>query len=111
NRFRYGSIALPGTPPKNLDQFAEAVQQIRSRIARPARVTLISTSALVQSAPPDTLQPAKKKTYAEAIELLRRSAERTAQKFEPLISKTAPAEAARDNGEGFFFEGDNQTGE
>ena len=111
SRFRYGSLAFPGTAPKNLNEFAEGVQRIRNRIVRPAQVTLISTSGVAQSAPPDTLQPAKKKTYAEAIELLRKSAERTAQKLEPVISKTASAEAARSNGDGFFTEGDNQTGE
>jgi len=111
SRFRYGSLAFPGTAPKNLNEFAEGVQRIRNRIVRPAQVTLISTSGVAQSAPPDTLQPAKKKTYAEAIELLRKSAERTAQKLEPVISKTPSAEAARSNGDGFFTEGDNQTGE
>src|SRR5207248_10236779 len=62
-------------------------------------------------APADTLRPAKKKSYAEAIDLLRQSAERTAQKLEPAITRTAPADAAREAGEGFFTEGDNQTGE
>jgi hypothetical protein len=42
---------------------------------------------------------------------LKQSAERTAQNLEPAIAKTAPADAAREVGQGFFTEGDNQTGE
>src|SRR6185369_189322 len=72
---------------------------------------IISTAAAAQSAPPDTLAPSKKKSYAEAIDLLKQSAERTAQKLEPLVSKSNPAAAARDAGEGFFTEGDNLSGE
>src|SRR5439155_2170738 len=79
-------------------------------IANPARVAILSSAASPQSAPPDTLQPAKKKCFAEAIDLLKQSAERTALNFEPAISRTAPADASRDTGEGFFTEGDNQTG-
>lgn len=110
-KFRYGSLALPGAAPKTLDEFAGMVEQTRRRVIRPAWVEVLSTSASPQSAPPDTLRATGKRTYAEAIGLLEQSAERTAQKLEPLISRTAPAEAARDKGEGFFTEGDNQTGE
>jgi unsaturated chondroitin disaccharide hydrolase len=110
-KFRYGSMVLPGAAPNSLDEFAAFVQQTRRRISRPARVATLSASAAPQSAPPDTLQPGKQKTYAEAIELLRQSAERTAQKWEPVISQSLPAEAGRDKGDGFFTEGDNQTGE
>jgi unsaturated chondroitin disaccharide hydrolase len=74
-------------------------------------VKIVSTSAAPQAAPVDTLQPAKKKSYAEAIDLLKQSAERTAQTLESAISRTNPADAAREAGEGFFTEGDNQTGE
>jgi len=111
SRFRYGTLALPQPSAKTFDGFVNFVRQVSSRVAHPARVEIVSTSASAQSAPPDTLKPAKKKTYAQAIELLRQSAERTAQNLEPAIVKTAPVDAARDVGEGFFTEGDNQTGE
>jgi Domain of unknown function (DUF4861) len=111
SRFRYGTLALPQPSAKTFDGFVDFVRQASSRVARPARVEVISTSASAQSPPPDTLEPAKKKTYAQAIELLKQSAERTAQKLEPAIAKTPPVDAARDVGEGFFTEGDNQTGE
>ncbi len=111
SRFRYGTLALPPPSAKTFTGFVDFVRQTGSRVTHPARVQVISTNASAQSAPLDTLQPAKKKTFAQAIELLKQSAERTAQKLEPAISQTAPADAARDVGEGFFTEGDNQTGE
>src|SRR5437588_11604249 len=110
-RQRYGSMVLPANTPKNLDEFVDQVRTASRRITQPARIVILSTGAAPQSAPPDTLQPARKKTYDEAIALLRQSAERTAQKWEPIISKTSPEQTTRDKGEGFFTEGDNQTGE
>jgi unsaturated chondroitin disaccharide hydrolase len=111
SRFRYGSLSMPRATPGNFDGFINSVHETRSRLTNPARVTILSSTAAAQSAPADTLQPAKKKSYAEAIELLKQSAERTAQEFEPLISRTAAVDAGRDAGEGFFTEGDNQTGD
>src|SRR5438105_1527257 len=108
---RYGSLSLPAMAPKNLDDFVNMVRETSRRLTQPVRVALLSSRAAPQSAPPDTLQPARKKTYDEAIALLQQSAERTAQKWAPIISQTAPEEVTRDKGEGFFTEGDNQTGE
>jgi unsaturated chondroitin disaccharide hydrolase len=87
------------------------VKETSIRLTQPAHLKIVSTAAAAQSAPPDTLAPAKKKSYAEAIDLLKQSAERTAQKLEPVVAKSNPADAARDAGEGFFTEGDNQSGE
>jgi unsaturated chondroitin disaccharide hydrolase len=111
SRIRYGSLAAPRSAPRSFDDFASFVQETRGRLAGPAVVKIVSTSATSQAAPVDTLQPARKKTYSEAIELLKQSAVRTAEKLEPAISRTSPADAAREAGEGFFTEGDNQTGE
>ena len=110
-RFRYGTQALPQTTPRTFDEFITQVRATTRRLTQPARIALVSTSATPQSAPPDTLRASGKRSYAEAIALLQQSAERTAQTLEPFISRTSPAEAARDKGEGFFTEGDNQTGE
>jgi unsaturated chondroitin disaccharide hydrolase len=110
-RIRYGSLAAPRATPRTFDDFISFVHETSIRLTNPARVSILSTGASAQTAPPDTLQPAKKKSYGEAIDLLKQSAERTAQKLEPMISKTAPADAGRDGGEGFFTEGDNQSGE
>jgi unsaturated chondroitin disaccharide hydrolase len=110
-RFRYGTVVPPVDTPKTFDAFIERVRQSSRRLTQPARVSLLSSSAAPQSAPPDTLQPARKRTYAEAIDLLKQSAERTATKWEPIISQAPPQTSTRDKGLGFFTEGDNQTGE
>ncbi len=111
NRFRYGTLVLPETTPRTLDAFAEVARESARRITQPAKVNILSRAAAPQSAPPDTLQPAKKKTYEEAIGLLKQSAERTATKWESILSQTSPEELTRDKGLGFFTEGDNQTGD
>ena len=110
-RSRYGTIVQPVATPKSFDAFLERVRESSRRITQPARISVLSSSASPQSAPPDTLQSTRKRTYAEAIDLLKQSAERTAKKWEPIVSQTPPEEATRDKGLGFFTEGDNQTGE
>src|SRR2546423_842215 len=42
---------------------------------------------------------------------MRQAAERTAARWEPVVSKSPPEEAAKDKGLGFFTEGDNRSGE
>jgi unsaturated chondroitin disaccharide hydrolase len=108
---RNGSWVLPSKAPATFEAFSDLVRQTRVRITQPARVVLLSTQSAPQSAPPDTLQPARRKTYAEAIDLLKTAVERTAQKWQPILEKSTPQEIARDKGLGFFTEGDNQTGE
>ncbi|MDX6403605.1 MAG: hypothetical protein QOH70_1060 [Blastocatellia bacterium] len=111
SRFRYGTLALPETTPKTLDAFAALARETSRRLTQPAQVTVLSKSGASQSAPPDTLQPAKRKTYQEAIGLLRQSAERTATKWEPIVSQTPAEEFTSGKGLGFFTEGDGQNGE
>jgi len=111
NKSRQGSLALVPSGPVTFAAFVEVVSATTRRITQPARVEILSREAAPQSAPPDTLRPARMKTYAEAIDLLKQSAARTATKWEPIISRTGPADVTRDQGLGFFSEGDNQTGE
>ncbi len=111
SRIRYGTLAAPKATPRSFDNFVSFVHDINARLTQPARVVILSSRATPQTAPADTLQPAKKKSYAEAIDLLKQSAARTAEKLEPAISRTTAADSERDAGEGFFTEGDNQTGE
>jgi uncharacterized protein DUF4861 len=111
SRIRYGTLAAPKATPRSFDNFVSFVHDINARLTQPARVVIVSSRATSQTAPADTLQPAKKKSYAEAIDLLKQSAARTAEKLEPAISRTTAADSERDAGEGFFTEGDNQTGE
>ena len=107
---RNGSIVLPSTPV-TFDSFLELVRRTRRRITQPSRVDILSREATPQSAPPDTLRAARAKSYSEAIDLLKQSAERTATKWEPIVSRTGAAQLTRDQGLGFFSEGDNQNGE
>jgi unsaturated chondroitin disaccharide hydrolase len=110
-KYRYGTLGLPAESVKAREGFTELVQQTARRLARPAQLSLLSKTAAPQSAPPDTLRPARSKTYAEAVALMRGAAERTASKWEPVLSKSPPQEAGRSTGLGFFTEGDNRTGE
>jgi unsaturated chondroitin disaccharide hydrolase len=111
DKARQGSLVLAPNAPGTFTAFVNLVRQTRRRLTQAARVKILSQAAAVQSAPPDTLRPARTKTYAEAINLLIKSAERTATKWEPVVSRTGAAALTRDQGFGFFTEGDNQTGE
>src|SRR5258705_4316301 len=106
---RNGSVVLPSTPV-TFDSFLELVRRTRRRITQPSRVDILSREATPHSAPPDTLRPARTKSYSEAIDLLKQSAERTATKWAPIVSRTGAAQLTRDQGLGFFSEGDNQKG-
>ena len=110
-RNRYGTVGLAFQTVNTREGFLKLVSDSAARIATPARVTIISQSGAPQSAPPDTLKSSKRRTYAEAIELLRQAAQRTATKWEPIASQTSPEEVTKDKGLGFYTEGDNQTGE
>ncbi|HEV7373142.1 MAG TPA: DUF4861 family protein [Pyrinomonadaceae bacterium] len=110
-KYRNGSVVSPSNAVTTRDRFLELVRETSRRITQPAKVSILSLSAAPQSAPPDTLHPARSKTYREALELMRQAADRTAQKWETVISKMPPAATDRSNGPGFFTEGDNQTGE
>jgi len=105
-----GTIVPPNITRPTRERFREWVNAMSARMAEPPRVELLSKSAEPQSAPPDTLLVTHR-TYARAIAMLAQSAERTAKKYEPLITATQPGAAAKFEGSGFFTEGDNFTGE
>jgi unsaturated chondroitin disaccharide hydrolase len=109
-KYRNGSLVLPSRAVTTFEGFTRLVEETARRVTHPAQVKLLSQTAAPQSAPPDTLHP-RSKTFSEALKLMQQAAERTAAKWEPVISKTAPGEADRDKGLGFFTEGDNRTGE
>jgi unsaturated chondroitin disaccharide hydrolase len=111
DKARQGSVVLAPNAPVTFAAFVDLVRQTVRRVTQPARVDILSREAVTQSAPPDTLRPARTKTYTEAIDLLKQSAERTATKWEPVVSRTPAAQLTRDQGLGFFSEGENQTGE
>jgi unsaturated chondroitin disaccharide hydrolase len=111
NKARQGSLVLTPNALGTLTSFEDLVRQTMEKITQPARVEILSRAATAQAAPPDTLRPSRTKTYAEAIDLLKQSAERTATTWEPILSRTSAADVTRDQGLGFFSEGDNQTGQ
>ncbi len=90
--------------------FDEYVGQLAARFGEPARRQWLSTGGAPQPAPPGTGSPARSKTRAEAIALMRQAADRTAAAWAPVIATTAPGTATRNAGAGFFTEGDNATG-
>ncbi len=105
-----GSILLPPNGLTTEQAFKSYVQGVKAAIDQPARVTIVSKAGAPQSAPLDTLAPAKQKTYAEAIQLMRQAADRTGTDLESAITGTDPAIVDKFNGNGFFTEGDAATG-
>jgi unsaturated chondroitin disaccharide hydrolase len=101
-------------PSRAVTKHAEFIDYARQRdalLTQPAKITLLSTSATPQSAPPDTLACVGRKTYAQAIELLSQSVNRSAKKWEPIVSAAPSEQVVMRAGNGFFTEGDNLTGE
>jgi unsaturated chondroitin disaccharide hydrolase len=93
------------------DQLAAYVKQVADRLKMPANVKVLSTAAEIQSAPPDSLHPIGSRTYKQAIDLLQKEIDRTAAKWEPVVSAAPATSITRNAGDGFFTDGDNQTGE
>jgi unsaturated chondroitin disaccharide hydrolase len=87
------------------------VKQVAGRLRAPAIIKILSTTAEIESAPPDSLHPIGSRTYEQAIELLQKEIDRTAEKWEPVIAAAPAATINNNTGEGFFTDGDNQTGE
>jgi unsaturated chondroitin disaccharide hydrolase len=93
------------------DQLVASVREIAARMKTPASVKILSGSPEVQSGPPDTLHPASSRTYKQAIDLLQKEIDRTAVKWEPAVSAAQPSTVTAHGGDGFFTDGNNQTGE
>src|SRR5215468_2727077 len=96
---------------KNQDQLVASVQEIAARMKLPATVKILSSAPQVQSAPPDTLRPETSRTYKQAIDLLQKEIDRTAAKWEPVVSAVQASAVTARGGDGFFTDGNNQTGE
>lgn len=105
-----GPVSPANTNRPTRERFIAYINEVGGRMAQPATVELLATPAVPQSAPPDTLR-ATHRTFSEAIALLRQAADRTATKYEPLITSTEPGAADKFTGSGFFTEGNNETGE
>jgi unsaturated chondroitin disaccharide hydrolase len=107
-----GTLVFPATAVSTRESFVAYIKQLAARRSQPARTSILSKVAEPQAAPPDTLAPAGHKTYAQAIQLMSQAADRTARKWEPIISAAKPEEINFTSGApGFFTVGDQQTGE
>lgn len=105
------SRGLPAKPLATREAFDAYLGATAARLSAPANVRMISDKAAPQTAPSDTLPQTARKTYSQAIELMRQAADRTAQKWERIAASTPTDGYNKTKGLGFFTEGDNQTGE
>jgi unsaturated chondroitin disaccharide hydrolase len=105
------SLIMPAAALTTQQQFLSFVRERTARMAAPAVVKVLSTKAGVQPAPADTLAAGGSRTYKQAIDLMREDVERTASKWEPIITAANPKDFDHSNGVGFFTDGDNVTGE
>lgn len=121
------SLTIPAAV-ESLESWERYVDSLSTFLQSPARVEIVSKSSAPASAPPDAMGSVKPKTYAEAIELMRLDADRTAEKWSKVLndysgSAKIPADDKDLNfdktsnkwtmrrGRGFFTERDNVTGE
>jgi unsaturated chondroitin disaccharide hydrolase len=88
--------------------FVDELDRLALLLARRPQFSILSKRGAPESGPPDTLSVVKGKSYAQAIQLLASSYERTAKELEPQLS--APASLSKFEGRGFFTEGDNGSG-
>ena len=105
------SLITPHPGLQNKDEFSRTMQRTADALGNPVQVKILSSAATLQSAPPDTLSSSAPKTYAQAIGLLKQEIDRTATKWEPIVTASAPGTMGTNKGLGFFTDGDNQTGE
>ncbi|HKV42091.1 MAG TPA: DUF4861 family protein, partial [Blastocatellia bacterium] len=109
-----GEVASYVLPPDGIttrDAFLKLVEGQAIRMASPSRVKFLSSSAAPEPAPLDSLAAHSAKSYKEAIDLLRQEIDRTAEKWEAIISGTEHSGIGANKGSGFFTEGSNTTGE
>jgi unsaturated chondroitin disaccharide hydrolase len=104
------SLVLPPDGITTKAEFMSAVEDQANRMKAPIELLLLSSSAGLQPAPADTLVPARRKTFSEALGLVQQSIDRTAAKWEPVL-RANTSNVTSDEGKGFFTEADNQTGE
>ena len=90
--------------------FLAAVRQQALRMQHPALVQFLSSAPQTQSAPPDTLRPLGRRSYQQAIDLLRSEVDRTAKKWAPVVTAAVPASLNAHTGAGFFTDADDKTG-
>ena len=107
-----GTVSFPSTAITTRQQFVAYVKTLVDRTSKPVQTTVASKTAAPQAAPTETLQPSSKKTYVQAIKLIAEATDRTAKKWESVISASKPEDLNFTEGPpGFFTVGDQFTGE
>lgn len=105
-----GTLAPPFHPITR-ETFKNYLDGVTVAMANPVSVEVLSTAAGPQSAPPDTLNPGASRTWAQGIDLLRRSVDQTAIQWLPIIQSSQPGTVDKYHGRGFFTDGDQSTGQ
>src|SRR5258708_12974665 len=77
---------------------------------QPTIFQILSSAASTEPAPAHTLVPHETKTIEQALGFLRQAIDRTATTWEPILRAT-PEPISTKTGQGFFTEGDNQSGD
>ncbi len=106
-----GTLSLAAARPTR-GSFVAYMKAIGNRIDAPVKVEILSHAATPENAPADTLREnGVHRTYRDSIALMQQAADRTAAKFEPLLTATPPGGEDKNSGGGFFTEGNDQTGQ
>ena len=104
------NLVLPSDGIRSGEKFLDAVKERAGRMGSPARIQILSNGASPELAPADTLARHKSKTVEQALGFLRQEIDRTATTWAPILLST-PEPITTKNGQGFFTEADNKTGE
>jgi unsaturated chondroitin disaccharide hydrolase len=104
------SLVLPSDGIRRREQFLGVVKDQASRMEMPTTFRIVSNGAAAEPAPADTLVRHETKTVQQALGLLRQAIDRTATTWEPILRATPDPVNAK-TGQGFFTEGDNQSGD
>ena len=98
-----GGTVIPNAPRATRERFARLLINQSIRMSAPVKIELLSAV----NAP----APAAHRTWAQAIQLIRKGADNTAAKMEPAIAAGTQSDYEKFKGRGFFTEGNSQTGE
>jgi hypothetical protein len=103
------NFVLPPNGVQSQSDFVAKIKDQEARLSRPATWAIVSTAPVAAS---DALRPVAasgKRSYADAIELVRKQIDQTAAAWEPVLTANQ-GDFAPYVGQGFFTEASNTTG-